>query len=94
MEFQICGDGHAVGLAEFHADDVPGTGGMRMTHHGAADAVVAADADDVAGSEAMASQKGNAMFGKVDHLHAGVTGLAGFVPPGNRQLTGSGFARF
>ncbi len=65
-----------------------------MAHDGSANAVVAAYADDVAGIEAMASPKGDAMFGKVDHLDAGVACLAAFVSPGNRQLAGSGFTRF
>ena len=84
MEFQTGGDWHAVGLAEFDADDELGTGRPGVTHHSATNALVAPDSDDVAGIEAMAPAKGDAVFGKVDHLHTGVAGLTGFVSPGNR----------
>lgn len=84
MEFQTGGDGHAVGLAEFDADDELGVGRPGMTHHGAANAVVAADADDLAGMEAMPTAKSDAVCGGVDQLHASMTGLAVFVSPGNR----------
>lgn len=94
MEFQTSGDGHAEGLAEFDANDELETGRPGIAYHGAANAVVAADADDVTGSEAMASAKGDAVCGGVNHLHAGVASLAALVSPGNRQLAGRGFTRF
>ena len=65
-----------------------------MAHYGAADSVLAPNADDVAGMEAVASTKGDAVFGEVDHLHASMAGMVGFVLPGNRQFAGCGFSRF
>lgn len=94
MEFQTGGDGHAKGLAEFDADDELRTRRPGIAYHGAANAVVAANADDVTGIEAMASAKGDAVCGGVNHLHVGVASLVALVSPGNRQLAGCGFTRF
>ena len=88
MQLQTGGDGHAVGLAQFDADEELRTERPGMTHDGSA------DADDVAGIKAMASAKGDAAFGRVDQLYASVTGLAALISPGDRQLSGCGFTRF
>lgn len=93
MQLQAGGDWHTVGLAEFDANEELRTERPGMAHDGAADAVVAADADDVAGIEAMASAKGNASFRGVDQFDTSVTGLAALISPGDRQLSRCGFTR-
>ena len=94
VEFETGSDRHAVGLAEFNADDELGTGRPGMAHHRPANAVVAADADDVTRIEAMASAKGDPVFGRVEHFHPGVMGPTTLVSPSNRQLAGRGFTGF